>query len=199
MGSAMTTLAHSPFYSSKADRVELARRRWFEEGIAASGVVSDAVFQSWADCQRLHADPAGDVVFQPVTLSRTHLSLQKNRRLRDAWMQELPALEALLGTTSCAAMLIDATGVLIGATCAGRSHEHLMPVATRLGVDLSEEAVGTTAPGVAARTGQPVCVLGAEHYFDEVKAMNCAASPVRDIHGRVAGVLDIATGTPHLR
>jgi len=191
----MTGLARTPFFSSPAERVELARRRYFEEGVAPSGVVSDAVFQSWARCQRLHADPGGEVVFQPVTASRTHLSLQKNRPLRDAWMAELPALETMLGTSSCAAMLTDATGVLIGATCAGRAHEHLMPIATRLGVDLSEEAVGTTAPGVVARTGQPVCVLGAEHYFEEVKAMNCAAAPVRNIHGRVAGVLDISSET----
>jgi sigma-54 dependent transcriptional regulator, acetoin dehydrogenase operon transcriptional activator AcoR len=183
----------SPFFPTRAERVELARRRYFEEGVAPSGVVSDAVFQSWARCQRLHADPGGDVVFQPVTASRTHLSLQKNRQLRNAWLDEVPALQSMLGTTSCTAMLTDATGVLIGASCAGRAHERLMPVATRLGVDLSEDAVGTTAPGVVARTGQPVCVLGAEHYFDDVKAMNCAAAPIRDIQGRVAGVLDISS------
>jgi transcriptional regulator of acetoin/glycerol metabolism len=46
---------------------------------------------------------------------------------------------------------------------------------------------------VVVRTGVPVCVLGAEHYFDEVKSMNCAAAPVRDIRGRIAGVLDISS------
>ena len=55
----MTTQVQSPFFASKAERVELARRRYFEEGIAPSGVVSDAVFQSWARCQRVHGDPAG--------------------------------------------------------------------------------------------------------------------------------------------
>jgi transcriptional regulator of acetoin/glycerol metabolism len=68
-----------------------------------------------------------------------------------------------------------------------------MPVATRLGVNLSEGAVGTTAPGVAARTGKPVCVLGGEHFFDSVKEMHCAAAPIRDIRGRLAGVLDISS------
>lgn len=189
----MSAIARAPFFHTRADRIDLARQRYFEEGIAPSGIVSEAVFQSWTRCQRLHANPAREVVFQPVSASRTNLSLQKNRPLHEAWMAELPALEGILGTTTCAAMLTDATGLLIGATCAGRAHEHLMPVATRLGVDLSEEAVGTTAPGVVARTGQPVCVLGAEHFFDDVKAMNCAAAPVRDIHGRVAGVLDISS------
>jgi len=68
-----------------------------------------------------------------------------------------------------------------------------MPVATRLGVDLSEEAVGTTAPGIVARTGQPHAVLGGEHFFEGVKAMNCAAAPIRDTQGKVAGVLDLSS------
>ena len=80
-------------------------------------------------------------------------------------------------------MLTDATGVLIGSSCVGRRTSSLMPVATRLGVNLSEDAVGTTAPGVAARTGKAVCVLGGEHFFDSVKAMHCAAAPIRDIRG----------------
>jgi sigma-54 dependent transcriptional regulator, acetoin dehydrogenase operon transcriptional activator AcoR len=189
----MSGIARAPFFHTRADRIDLARQRYFEDGIAPSGIVSEAVFQSWTRCQRLHANPAGEVVFQPVSASRTNLSLQKNRPLHEAWAAELPALETILGTTTCAGMLTDATGLLIGATCAGRAHEHLMPIATRLGVDLSEEAVGTTAPGVVARTGRPVCVQGAEHFFDDVKAMNCAAAPVRDVHGRVAGVLDISS------
>lgn len=189
----MTQFSPPLFYATKAERVELAKRRYFDEGLLPSGVVSEAVFQSWARCQRLHTRPSEEVVFQPVTTSRTHLALQKNRALHEAWLEELPQLQAILQTTSCAAMLTDATGVLIGASCAGRSHEHLMPVATRIGVNLSEEAVGTTAPGVVARTGQPVCVQGAEHFFDDVRAMNCAAAPIRDVRGRLAGVLDISS------
>ncbi|WP_066269940.1 helix-turn-helix domain-containing protein [Hydrogenophaga palleronii] len=189
----MPQLPSNPFFTSRSDRVELARQRYFEEGQMPSGVISDAVFQSWARCQRLHTDPHGKVEFQPVTASRAHLALQKNRPLHEAWLAELPRLEATLKSTSCAAMLTDATGVLIGSTCAGRSHEQLMPIATRIGVNLSEEAVGTTAPGVVARSGQPVCVMGSEHYFDSVKAMQCAAAPIRDMHGRMVGVLDISS------
>jgi hypothetical protein len=47
--------------ASRADRVTWARRRYFDEGIAPSGVVNDAVFQSWARCQRLHDVPSGRV------------------------------------------------------------------------------------------------------------------------------------------
>ena len=189
----MNHLPNSSFIQSRPARIELARQRFFEEGQAPTGVVRDAVFESWSRCIRLHGNPREKATFQPVTVSRTQLARLKNRHLHQAWMDELPRLEAILGSTRCAAMLIDATGVLIGASCVGRSNEELMPVATRLGVNLSEDAVGTTAPGVAARTGKAVCVLGGEHFFDSVKAMHCAAAPIHDIRGRLAGVLDLSS------
>lgn len=189
----MNHLPNTSFFQTRPARVELARQRFFEEGHSPTGVVGEAVFESWARCLRQHGNPSERATFQPVTASRTQLALLKNRDLRQAWMDELPRLEAILSATSCAAMLTDATGVLIGASCVGRSHEQLMPIATRLGVNLSEDAVGTTAPGVAARTGKPVCVLGGEHFFDSVKAMHCAAAPIRDLRGQLAGVLDISS------
>lgn len=189
----MNHLPNTSFLQSRPARIALARQRFFEEGHTPTGVVGEAVFESWARCLRQHGNPSDRATFQPVTASRTQLALLKNRDLRQAWMDELPRLEAILGATSCAAMLTDATGVLIGASCVGRSHEQLMPIATRLGVNLSEDAVGTTAPGVAARTGKPVCVLGGEHFFDSVQSMHCAAAPIRDLRGQLAGVLDISS------
>ena len=191
----MTQLSPTPFFATRAERVELARRRYFEEGLPPSGVVSDAVFQSWARCQRLRQEPAQRVAFQPVTASRMHQSLRKNHQLHEAWLAELPQIQSALGTTTCAAMLTDATGVLIGSACIGRAHERLMPVAARIGVDLSEEAVGTTAPGVVVRTQQPLTVLGAEHFFDAIGIMHCAAAPIRDAEGNLAGVLDVSSET----
>ena len=189
----MHHLSNLSLLHSRPDRIALARERFFEGGQAPTGVVSEAVFESWARCLRLHGNPNERATFQPVTASRTQLALMKNRPLRQAWLDEVPRLEAMLSTSNCTAMLTDATGVLIGSTCVGRSHEELMPVATRLGVNLSEDAVGTTAPGVVARTGKPVCVQGGEHFFDSVKEMHCAAAPIRDIRGQLAGVLDLSS------
>jgi transcriptional regulator of acetoin/glycerol metabolism len=183
----------SLFFSTRTERIALARERYFEDGELPSGVVSDAVFQSWARCQRQKQDPRGLLEFQPVSASRAQLALQKNRLLRDAWLAEASELDAALGATNCSAMLTDPSGVLIGATCFGRVHEKITPVAHRIGVNFAEEAIGTTAPGIVARTGQQVCVQGAEHYFESVNFMHCAAAPIRDIHGNLAGVLDMSS------
>lgn len=190
---AMHQLPSSSLLHSRSARIELARQRYFEDGQAPTGVVSEAVFESWARCLRLHGTPQASATFEPVSASRAQLAMTKNRQIHQAWLDEACRLETTLRTTSCSAMLTDATGIVIAACCIGRSHERLMPVATRIGVNLAEDAVGTTAPGVVARTGKPISVFGGEHFFDNVREMHCAAAPIRDIRGHVAAVLDISS------
>ena len=72
---------NSPFFVTREERVALARQRYFEEGILPTGVVSEAVFQSWTRCHRSSQKPHDKIEFQPVSISRSQLALQKNRTL----------------------------------------------------------------------------------------------------------------------
>jgi transcriptional regulator of acetoin/glycerol metabolism len=189
-----SNLPANPFFASPEQRVALARQRFFEDGLRPSGMVSEAVLQSWSRCLRTHSDPAKPAVFEPVTPSRVHGVLRANRELLEAAADEMERLRLTLAGTSGTAMLTDAQGVIIGSTFTqARSHERLMPISTRIGVNLAEEAVGTTAPGITARTGQASAVMGGEHFFGNVQVMHCAAAPIRDVCGRVAGVLDLSS------
>jgi sigma-54 dependent transcriptional regulator, acetoin dehydrogenase operon transcriptional activator AcoR len=183
----------SPFLATHADRVSLARKRYFEEGILPTDVVGDAVFQSWSRCYRAHQRPIDRVEFQPVSTSRSQLALQKNRVLHEAWLSELPALGTALGSATCSAILTDATGVLIGASPSGQHDHRIIPIAHRVGVNLSEAYVGTTAPGIVAHTGKQACVLGSEHFYESVSAMYCTAAPIRNTQGQLAGILNISS------
>jgi transcriptional regulator of acetoin/glycerol metabolism len=171
----------------------LARERFFEEGVLPTGLVSDAVIQSWNRCLRRHNNTRDAVEFDPVSPSRAHHAQRKNRELVNAWNAELRPLQQALRSTGCAAILTDPSGVLIAAMASGGAHERLMPIAHRVGVNLSEEAVGTTAPGIVARTGRACSVTGGEHFFEGVRTMHCAAAPICDIDGRLAGVLDVSS------
>jgi len=114
--------------------------------------------------------------------------------LLEAAAGELTQLESTLAGTSCTALLTDPQGVVVHATRTLLSGEHvLMPLASRVGVCLDEDHIGTNAPGVTARTGQPSLVLGGEHFFGCVQVMHCAAAPIRDARGQLAGVLDVSS------
>jgi transcriptional regulator of acetoin/glycerol metabolism len=92
--------------------------------------------------------------------------------------------------------LTDAQGHLLwveGSTAA-RTRAESMGFAE--GADWSEDAMGTSAPALALRTGDPVQVSGAEHFAESVHPWSCSAVPVRDPHsGALIGVLDVTGGT----
>lgn len=181
------------FFAEPAQRTALARERFFEEGQRPSGLVDEAVLQSWMRCCSARRQPRDAVSFEPVSRSRVHSSLGRNRDLLQASNPELGHMEAALGGTDCRVLLTDDQGVIIHATpSGGRRTQPLLDIASRVGVNIAEGHVGTNAPGIVARTGQACTVSGAEHFFDCLRAMHCAAAPIRDIHGRLAGVLDIS-------
>lgn len=63
------------------------------------------------------------------------------------------------------------------------------------GVDWSEAAVGTSAPGTALALGRGLQVLGAEHFNRGVHEWGCTAVPVRDPEtDTLLGVIDLTGG-----
>ena len=180
------------FASTPAQRVALARQQFFEEGVRPSGLVGEAVIQSWLRCTRNHSDRQRIVPFDAVTPSRLHATLARNRELLEVSRQELASMESALSGTDSRVILTDGEGVVVHVTQhpAG-AHQPVLRKTARVGVNISERMVGTTAPGIVATTGQACTVDGAEHYFDVLSQMQCAAAPIRDVAGRLAGVLDI--------
>jgi len=180
------------FSTTPAQRVALARQQFFEEGVRPSGLVGEAVIQSWLRCTRNHSDRQRIVPFDAVTPSRLHATLARNRELLEVARQELASMESALSGTDCRVILTDGEGVVVHVTQqpAG-AHQPVLRKTARVGVNISERMVGTTAPGIVATTGQACTVDGAEHYFDVLSQMQCAAAPIRDVTGQLAGVLDI--------
>jgi transcriptional regulator of acetoin/glycerol metabolism len=183
-----------PFFSTPQQRLALARQRYFEEGVRPSGLVGENVIQSWSRCVQEHRDPVERITFNPVTPSRVHSALARSRLLLAAASADLLQLEQALAGTACTALLTDAQGVVVHATrSADDAGTVLLPLARRIGVNLDEAHIGTGAPGITLRTGQPSLVLGGEHFFGHLQVLHCAAAPIRDVHGQIAAVLDLTS------
>ncbi len=190
------TVASTPralFFTSASQRLALARQNFFEEGQVPSGAVNPAVLASWSRCQRANLRPSASIDFDLVSSSRSQLALQRNRPLVAAWQGELAEIERTLSGTACSAILTDPTGVLIATAGTGGAQAVITPLAHRIGVNLSEEYAGTTAPGLVLKTGKAATVLGGEHFFEGVMPMHCAAAPIHNTQGQLAGVLDISS------
>jgi transcriptional regulator of acetoin/glycerol metabolism len=181
------------FFQTPEQRTALARERFFEEGIRPSGLVGEAVLQSWLRCCSARQRPLYAVSFEPVSRSRSHASLNRNHQLLQAGNTELGHMEAALGGTDCRVLLTDAQGVIIHATdLPSAGGQPLLHAASRVGVNIAEHQIGTSAPGIVVRTGEACTVAGAEHFHQCLQALHCAAAPIHDIHGQLAGVLDVS-------
>ena len=70
------------------------------------------------------------------------------------------------------------------------------------GFDWSERAMGTNGAGTALAVGQPVAVIGGDHFLEPLKGFICTAAPIRGPGGTVVGAIDISTaaadGRPEL-
>jgi len=66
------------------------------------------------------------------------------------------------------------------------------------GFDYAEGQVGTNGVGTVFESGQPVHIVGPEHFHEHLQPFACAGAPIRDpLSGRVEGVLDISCLTEH--
>jgi sigma-54 dependent transcriptional regulator, acetoin dehydrogenase operon transcriptional activator AcoR len=188
------TAAASPglFFNTPQQRTALARERFFESGERPSGLVSEAILQSWTRCMAARQSPRRAVAFDPVTRSRLQATLERNQALLQAASNDIHQLEAALAGTASRVLLTDAQGVIVHASAhTAAPEEQLLNLVSRVGVNLSEDHVGTNAPALVVKTAQAVTVQGAEHYFSCVHSLHCAAAPIRDGQGRLAGVLDL--------
>jgi transcriptional regulator of acetoin/glycerol metabolism len=186
-------LPANPFFSTPEQRLGLARQRYFEEGVLpAAGTVGDAVLQSWMRCRTAGQEPSRPPEFNRVTRRLERSTVQFNRALIEAARNAMAHLQDTLAGTGVAAVLTDARGIVAHAAFTGQSDgETVIPLAARVGIDLSEAAAGTCAPAITTHTARACMVRGAEHFFHSAGMMHCAAWPIHDVHGRLAGVLSL--------
>ena len=66
------------------------------------------------------------------------------------------------------------------------------------GFDYTEGGIGTNGVGTVFESGQPIHIVGPEHFHDRLQPFACSGAPIRDpLSGRIEGVLDISCLTEH--
>lgn len=182
------------FAQTAEQRTALARQLFFTEHTRPTGLVGEAVIHSWTRCSAALGSPCSTLAFAPVTVSRLHSALRHNHLLLESSEHEINNMEAALARTGCRVLLTDSQGVVVHATRNPFSvGQPLLDSVSRVGVNISEAQVGTTAPGIVTKTGVACRVSGSEHFFEGLASFQCAAAPIRDVQGALAAVLDVST------
>lgn len=182
-----TNAAHS-----RLTRIAQARQSLMHDGQAATpGWVTPWVERSWQRCLNSGLQPGSAVQFSQVSAPMLRYTLEANHSLIAAAQPMLQNLARAIVNTRYFAILTNADGVVVDA-CGAIDHTdpraHLI---TRVGTDLSERSMGTTAIGTTLAELQPVWLHRGEHFFDQTSAYSCAGAPLLGPDGACVGMLDV--------
>ena len=168
-----------------------ARRDVIERTGSGSPRIEAWITRSWQRCLSAGRQPQQRVMFDAVPASQARRAVARSHDLLTAARPVLDRLARAIADTRYFAILTDARGVAVDVRGVPAGAERAALDIARVGVDLSERAVGTTAIGAALAELQPVWLHRGEHFFDDTSVYSCAGAPLFGPDGRCVGMLDL--------
>ena len=184
--------------------IEHARRAVLLQGTqAGAGAIESWIAVSWQRCLERGQRPQDSVGFDAISATAMRRAAEASRALRAAAAPVLADLARVIAPTRYFSILTDSQGIVVD--IGGQPDFELAPVRAiaRIGVDLSERSVGTTAISAALTELHPVWLHRGEHFFEATAVFSCAGAPIFGPDGACAGMLDLtgvhAQERPELR
>jgi transcriptional regulator of acetoin/glycerol metabolism len=158
---------------------------------APRGWIDPMIERSWQRCLALGLEPQQAVSFQPVSTSALRHALDASHQLLQAAAPVIHTLTRAMLHTRYFAILTDAQGTALQIHGPVDRSDPLTAAIARVGVDLSEAAVGTTAIGTTLAEQEAVWLHRGEHFFQHTSAFSCAGAPILGPTGDCVGMLDL--------
>lgn len=169
-----------------------ARQSLLADGAAPlRAEVEPWIARSWQRCLAQGLNPTHRVAFDAVSATALRRSQEQNHHLLRAARPVLQQLTRAIAGMHYFAMLTDAHGIVVDVQGHCDPGDPRASAIGRVGIDLSEAAVGTTAIGAALAELQPVWLHRGEHFFDDNASYSCAGAPLFDPQGQCVGMLDL--------
>ncbi|WP_462187178.1 MULTISPECIES: sigma-54-dependent Fis family transcriptional regulator [unclassified Frankia] len=179
-----------PDTANRLLRVAAARADFLECGRAGAVGVPDVLAASWERSQAAGVDsarPHSDYIDDIDTGSRLVRCARPVLTQLGNDTADLPLVIALTDHKARLVQRIDLSSTV------GRLLDR---VEFAPGFNYSESMMGTNGVGTVIEAGQPVSIVGPEHFTEPLQCFACTGAPVIDpLTGRVEGVLDISTLT----
>ncbi|MFZ2857971.1 helix-turn-helix domain-containing protein [Acidovorax sp.] len=178
-----------------AERLHLiaqARSALLSQGpLPAALAIEPWIVRSWQRCLASGHRPGHPLAFNVVSAPTLQRTAEQHATLLQAARPVLAQLTRAIADMHYFALLADARGLVIEVQGAVDRHDPRARAIGRVGVDLSEAAVGTTAIGAALAELQPVWLHRGEHFFDANSGYSCAGAPLFGPQGQCVGMLDL--------
>jgi sigma-54 dependent transcriptional regulator, acetoin dehydrogenase operon transcriptional activator AcoR len=177
---------------ARLNNIAIARRSVMEGGGALqTGHIEGWIERSWKRCLSNGYQPQTAVEFAQISSQDLRRVDDENHDLINAAKPLMDKLGRAIASTHYFAILTNAQGIVIDSNGPIDLSDKRARLISRMGVDLSEKAVGTTAIGAALAELQPVWMHRGEHFFNDNTAFSCAGSPLFGARGQCIGMLDL--------
>lgn len=191
--------AMSPSTLLSADRsalrltgIERARRSALQDRTSLpAGWMAPWVERSWQRCLDIGLQPDELPTFNIISQQHVHRTVEANQRLVQTAKPILEGLGRAIINTRYFAILTNAQGVVVDVSGQIDHSDPRAHLITRIGTDLSEQSVGTTAIGTALAEKQAVWLHRGEHFFAGTSHYSCAGAPLFGPDGVCVGMLDL--------
>jgi transcriptional regulator of acetoin/glycerol metabolism len=163
-------------------------------------VDSQVVERSWQRSRNYGICHRDNLLFEaPVVASNSQIA-ESNRLLLSCVTPEMEQLHAALSPKDWVLACLDLEGVVISSLGRRSTDNRELNQVFRVGAQISEQNVGTTAPSCVLTERDSVFFIGEEHYLEEARQFSCLATPIFGLNGGIVGVLDASSkqGAPSI-
>ncbi len=188
---------HTAAAQQRLLQIAQARDAVMHEDRASTSVTTNTWFErawierSWRRCLANGQRPDQRLTFDMLPAQARRRTQEANQALLSAAAPVLQRLGRAIANTRYFAILTDARGVVVDVNGPIDRSDRRAHLITRIGVDLSERSVGTTAIGAVLAELQPVWLHRGEHFFNDTSMYSCAGAPVFGPNGQCVGMLDL--------
>jgi transcriptional regulator of acetoin/glycerol metabolism len=178
--------------ADRLSKVAAARAGFLASGSAQHGAVPEVVAASWERSRSAGVDAGRSQAMFHSDLDITSRLVRCAQPIVDRLSEETADIPLSIAITDAKARVLTRvdTSQTIGRLLDG--------VSFAPGFDYAEGGVGTNGVGTVLGSGQPIHIVGPEHFHEHLQPFACSGAPVRDpFSGRVEGILDISCLTEH--
>ncbi|MHB8274370.1 MAG: sigma-54-dependent Fis family transcriptional regulator [Dermatophilaceae bacterium] len=173
-------------------RITAAREGFLATGSALEGAVPNVVAASWLRSRTAGVDAETSQALFHSDLDTSSRLVRCSRPIIDRLSEETANIPLSIAVTDCKARVLTRVdnsrtiGLLLD------------DVSFAPGFDYAEGGMGTNGVGTVFESGQPIQIVGPEHFHERLQPFACSGTPIRDpLSGRIEGVLDISCLTEH--
>lgn len=154
------------------------------------------IVKSWDQCTAMAIDP--ELKKAPKITEEEFLLICKKRKrlLLQISQPIINKFTPFFDYSKYVITLADENGIILSVNGNSELIKEGAKYSYDVGACWAEESVGTNAIGNCLALGQPICVVGEEHFVKRWRKYACAASPIRDpFSGEIIGDLNLTCRT----